>query len=641
MSAAVTPIRPEFAMAEVTRWRKLLDTTGARWTSSWDALFTEFSRVVPFRGDEHPGWSAAIFENDQRLRDGVRGVTAAVLDYDGTATLEQGRASWGEHLGFLHTSKKHTTEAPRFRVILPLRRPVSAFEWGILWARLNDHANGALDGQAKDASRFWYTPGIVEGGEFHSERFDGPMLDPDEWLRKNPKAQPQVFVGSTRPYRDPGSAPDVEDRVQKYVAKMPGAVSRQAGHLATWKVALVSARGFALDEEATMRVLRLFNERCEPHWTESELRHKANDAVNDARVPLGYKLGDERQRRELPPPPMTPPPEVNEDGEVVGWEPEPELIDPEAPVEEKAAKSPRTMAEMLGGVLERAQSGAREPGIDTCHYQLEHMLAGFRPKMITVLGARTSFGKSSYAIMVADEAMRKGHGVLLISVEDSEETYAQRFMSRRAKVSAYDLRANECNAEAIQRMAQQVRYAQSVPFFVDAVGVPAEGIAATITRECGARPVKLVIVDYLQRIGTTKRTQDKRTEITHAMGCITDAIKKAGAAGLVLSQLKRLGEGSVNKEPNMSDLKESGDIENMAEHVVLGWLVEEPQGDAEPVRKRWLKVEKNKDGPVDTRGMAIGFDEETASFRVSKGDMPRPVATDLGSDFEPGDAWHP
>lgn len=640
MNAAVTPIRPVFQQAEVTRWRKLLDTAGTRWTSTWDALFTEFSRVVPFRGDEHSGWSAAVFENDQRLKEAVAKVTAAVLDYDGTAKIGQAQADWGEYLGFLHTSKKHTAEAPRFRVILPLRRPVSAFEWGILWARLQDHADGALDGQAKDASRFWYTPGIVEGGEFHSERFDGPMLDPDEWLRKSPKTQPQVYVAPDRPYRDTMGGPDVEERCQRYVAKMPGAISEQQGHLATWKVALVAARGFALNEEATMRVLRVFNERCEPHWPESALRHKANDAVNNATVPLGYKLSDERQRRELPPPPITPPPEVNEDGEIVGWEPEPELIDPEAEPEEKHAKPPRTMAEMLGGVLERAQSGAREPGVNTCHYQLEHMLAGFRPKMITVLGARTSFGKSSYAIMVADEAMRRGEGVLLVSVEDSEETYAQRFMARRAKVSAYDLRANTCNQEAMRRMEQQVRYAQSEPFFVDAVGVPAEGIAATITRECAARPVKLVIVDYLQRIGTTKRTQDKRTEITHAMGCISDAIKKAGAAGLVLSQLKRLGEGSVNKEPNMSDLKESGDIENMAEHVVLGWLVEKDK-DGELVRERMLKVEKNKDGPVDTRAIFIGFDEDTASFRVTRGEVYRPTAAELGEDFDAGDAWHP
>lgn len=636
MSAAVTPIRPAVATAEVTRWRCLLDPVGELQSTTWETLFAEFSRVVPFRGDDHPGWSAAVFDGDKRAKSGVLRVTAAVLDYDGTASIAKALETWSGNYGLLHTSKKHRDDAPRFRVVLPLRRPVSAFEWDILWSRLQDHCEAASDAQAKDASRFWYVPGVLPEGEFLTRRLDGQLLDPDVWLRKPPKVAPTVYVAPDRPYRDTTGGPDPEERCRRYVAKMPGSISGQNGHGSTWKVAIIAARGFALDYSATMRILREHNAHCEPRWTEKELDHKATDAAK-SELPLGYKLGDERRAYRIPP-------EVNEDGEVIGWEPEAdesELVDPEPPEAEAPAKTPRTMAEMLGAVLQRAQSGIREVGVDTCHYELQHMLAGFRPKMITVLGARTSFGKSSYAIMVADEAMRKGDGVLFISAEDGEETYAQRFMARRAKVNAFDLRANTCDDKALLRMSQQVRYAQSVPFFVDAIGKPAESIAAIIRRECKARPVKLVIVDYLQRIGTTKRTQDKRTEITHAMACISDAIKESNAAGLILSQLKRL-EGGGNREPSMGDLKESGDIENMAEHVVLGWLVDDGSGEqTETTRRRWLKVEKNKDGPVDTRGIAIGFDDATASFKKTDGTAYGERASRIDDDFEPGDTWQP
>lgn len=634
MPAAVTPIRPAVACAEITRWRNLTDTAGTPQTATWEQLFAELSRVGPFRGkDIHPGWSAAVFDEDKRAKAGVQRVTAAVLDYDGTASIDRALETWAGHFGLLHTTRKHRDDAPRFRVILPLRRPVSGFEWEILWQRLQDHCDGASDIAAKDASRFWYTPGILEGGEFLTRELDGVALDPDIWLRKPAKRVEPVYVAPEGPYRPTVGGMDIEERARRYVAKMPEAISGQNGHGSLWKIAITCARGFALDQTATLRILRDYNGRCvPPTWTETELRHKADDAVS-ANVPIGYLLKD-RPNWTPPADYFREPPEVDADGVVIeapgtSQEPHPAMV--------QTVNPPRTMADLLGGVLERAKSGLRDPGVSTCHYKLDHMLAGFRPKMITVLGARTSFGKSSYAIMVTDEALNRGDGVLLISAEDGEETYAQRYMARRARVNAWRLRANNCTREELSRMEIQTMRAPEIPFFVDAIGKPAEWIAETIRRECKARAIKLVVVDYLQRISATKRTQDKRTEVTHVMSCIADAIKESNAAGLVLSQLKRL-DGGVDREPSMSDLKESGDIENMAEHVVLGWLTEKDEGGDEPTRSRFLKVEKNKDGPVDTRSIDIGFDIATAGFKVTRGEVIQPVDTDQwDDDFQDGD----
>ncbi len=314
---------------------------------------------------------------------------------------------------------------------------------------------------------------------------------------------------------------------------------------------------------------------------------------------------------------------------------EPESIPPDPQAEPiENVQEPRTMSEILAGVLERAMTGQRECGVSTCHFRLEHMLAGFRPGMVTVLGARTSFGKSSYAIMVVDEALKRGEDVLMVSAEDSEATYGQRFMARRARVNAYRLRANEPTPQELERMTGQAMKAERLPFFVDAIGKPAEWIAQTIRRECKKRKIKLVVLDYLQRVQTLKRTQ-----VTHTMAVICDAIKENNAAGLVLSQLKRL-DGGVNREPSMADLKESGDIENMAEHVILGWLTEEDKGVHEdPIRRRYLKVEKNKDGPVDTRSMDVGFDIATAGFKVEEGQIAPPVSDQFDDQFEDGERY--
>src|SRR5690606_27369477 len=107
--------------------------------------------------------------------------------------------------------------------------------------------------------------------------------------------------------------------------------------------------------------------------------------------------------------------------------------------------------------------------------------------------------------------------------------------------------------------------AEDVPFFFDAVGVPVEQVVKVIgalVKQCG---VKLVVCDYIGRF-RTRKALDRRNQVTYVAEMLTDVIKRNNAAGLLISQLKRI-EG---REPTMEDLKESGDLENGAEHVLLG-----------------------------------------------------------------------
>ncbi len=622
MSAAILPI----STGSITRWHSLTDPVGKRDRRPWSALFQELSAPRRFAGGDHPGWSAAVFEGDQRAKGRVIHVTAAVLDYDGTEFWVRAAERWGQFFGFMHASKSHTEDEHRFRVVLPLSRAVTAEEWDAMWLRLNEHADGKLDGQAKDASRFWYMPGTLDGSPHRTQELTGTMLDPDEWL-KRPLRAAQVARRAEYERRD--QTPDeIERRAVAYIAKMPEAVSGSGGHGATWAVALVLARGFGLSADTTFRILRdEYNHRCAPPWTERELSHKADSAAQ-AGLPLGYLLDSGREWRPSSEPMPEEPRDPVEDLERAAIAGEPGTVAP-APKAEPP-KGLRSMADILAAVLERAKAGRSTMGIKTGHFRLDHLLGGFRPQRVTVLGARTSFGKSSYAIMVADEAIRVGRRVLLISAEDSEDTFGQRFMSRRARVNAFRLRVNNCNKDDLTRMTEQATAAERTPFFLEAIGHTAESIAAAI-RSMQPAP-ELVIVDYLQRISASKRTQDKRTEVTFVTSVIADAIKSVGAAGLMLSQLRRL-DGAPNKEPSMFDLKESGDIENMAEHILIGWCEDEGGGDVSPLsRKRFLKVEKNKDGPVDTRPIELPFDDATASFRLTDGECFDDGA-DPGADF--------
>jgi len=137
---------------------------------------------------------------------------------------------------------------------------------------------------------------------------------------------------------------------------------------------------------------------------------------------------------------------------------------------------------------------------------------------------------------------------------------------------------------------------------------------------------ELVICDYVQRFRTSKFQGDRRNQVTYVAETLSDAIKASGAAGVLLSQLKRI-EG---REPTMDDVKESGDLENMAEHVLLGHKVKKSQDKfAGPAPddgswKRFIACPKNKDGPVTAGKIELPFNEVTASFvRVDDPDTAR------------------
>jgi hypothetical protein len=266
----------------ITRWNKLFDSKRGRVEKvDWVELFKEFSEPKPFKGDDkHPGWSAAVFDPPERALVNVQHVSAIVLDYDGGTTIDQAASTWQDHFGFIHTSRHNTATEPRFRVILPLSRPVSRFEYSALWTKINAHTNNATDKKAKDASRFWYTPGVadVPGAAFETRQLTGAYLNPDEWLDK-PAAAPAPATVT------PISHGNRVKRARAYLEKMPAAISGAGGHQALWQAARKLTQDFQLDRQQALQLLRSeYNPRCQPPWADRELEHKVDDAISKARV---------------------------------------------------------------------------------------------------------------------------------------------------------------------------------------------------------------------------------------------------------------------------------------------------------------------------------------------------------------------
>ena len=609
--------------ARVTFWDNLLTTKGRVNTKAgftWEKIFAMFKAPQRFLGDrEHGGWSAAMFDPCERAKDNVVGVSAIVLDYDGTTSIDEAARLWSEYYGFIHTTRKHTKEIPRFRVILPFGRMVAASEYAEIWKRINAKAGGKLDPAPKDPSRFWFIPGSVDPSAYEIRHLEGQIMDPDVVLDE---PDPEAGVCGTHAPRFEPDTSAKRLRAIAYIAKMPGAVSGQHGHDATWRAALALVRGFELSEDDAFGILKEhYNPRCKPPWSDKDLLHKVEGASNDSRVSSGYVLDRDRDwaprvTRIAPPAVAIQTPAGRWDGVVEqmhdAYVAEPETEPATAPQEPSAQRyGVISVASLLSDSYSRVTAAKPERGAPSGCNRIDAMIGGFRRGMVTVLAAQTSWGKSSFALMASDVGMRAGKRVLLISCEDPPATYGDRLMARRARVNAMAIRDRDVRPNDYSRMTDAITNGEREPFFLNGIGKPVEYLAGAIRGICAEHGTDLVIFDYIQASSCTKRCQDRRNEITHIARTVIDAIKESNAAGLVFSQLKRMEEGH---QPTMHDIKESGDVENMAEHILIGWKWIDKANNN--IVRRKITLDKNKDGPLFDQPIELPFDEVTASFRA-------------------------
>lgn len=305
MTTCDTPIATA-PTAAIMSWPSLHETEGTAISTSWEDVFASWQDPPRYRGDmKQPGWSAAVCDPPIRAAANVVAMSALVLDYDSGTTLDAAADVWGDYYGAIHTSRKHKPDAHRFRVVLPLARNVSPDEYPIVWRWAQKLASGAgqrIDPATKDVARFWYSPGKTDHYELRRLAGSTP-LDPDGIIaahRYDENERQRAAQEHTAPKGD------VEKRALKYLAKLPASISGSGGHQALWAAALSLVRGFSIPPARALQMLRTeFNPRCQPPWSDRELRHKIEDAEQDATTEYGY-LANRVKPVPAPPPDIDP-----------------------------------------------------------------------------------------------------------------------------------------------------------------------------------------------------------------------------------------------------------------------------------------------------------------------------------------------
>lgn len=267
------------------------------------------------------------------------------------------------------------------------------------------------------------------------------------------------------------------------------------------------------------------------------------------------------------------------------------------------------MAQILHTVI-NGINRPRTDGIKTGITNLDLVTSGLKPGQLVVLGGRPSMGKTAFALSVVRNAAQTGRTVAVFSLEMTREEVCHRILAdlsrvMLAKIATHTLDRNEFTAITAAANAMH-KYRIFVGENADNLG----GVCRQIKHQHG---LDLVVVDYLQLMATRARSREQ--EIATLSRQLKLLAKQLGCPVLVLSQLNRDLEKRACKRPSMSDLRESGAIEQDADIVLLLWRPGYYDDEADQTAAE-LIVDKHRNGPIGIVPMT--WNKTTATFSGRK-----------------------
>ncbi len=249
-------------------------------------------------------------------------------------------------------------------------------------------------------------------------------------------------------------------------------------------------------------------------------------------------------------------------------------------------------------------------GVATEFKELDQLTSGLQDSDLIIIAGRPSMGKTSFALNIAENAaIGSGVPVAVFSLEMSKEQLVQRMLSSRAKVDLHRLRSGFLKDEDWGRLTNAVGSLYDAPIFID--DTPAQSVLemrAKARRWQAEHGLKLVIVDYLQLMRGRRRTDNREQEISEISRSLKAMAKELHIPVIALSQLSRMTERRENSRPQLSDLRESGAIEQDADVVAFVYreVVYKPCDCPKELctcgvrRGAEIIVAKQRNGPTDT-----------------------------------------
>ena len=243
--------------------------------------------------------------------------------------------------------------------------------------------------------------------------------------------------------------------------------------------------------------------------------------------------------------------------------------------------------------FDRRQHGETADGVLTGFVDLDRVTCGFQNGELTILAARPSTGKTALALGIARNIVEAGEPVLFVSLEMGRADLAERLLACQGRIDSYRIRHGYLNEEERGKLADAVKALRSLPLHID--DNPHQTvlrIAANARRLQMRKGIKLVVVDYLQLITPDDRKVNREQQIANISARLKHLARECKIPVLALAQLNREVEHRRGERPRLSDLRDSGSLEQDADTVMLMHRPEMNEGVVEVI------IAKQRNGPI-------------------------------------------
>lgn len=274
----------------------------------------------------------------------------------------------------------------------------------------------------------------------------------------------------------------------------------------------------------------------------------------------------------------------------------------------------------LGSVAENVYEMLEDKGragLMSDFIDLDEMLHGLQAGEMVIVAARPSMGKTALAMNIVENVAAKQVPVAVFSLEMSKQQLAQRMMCSRAGLDSQRVRKGMLRNEEYQKLAMMVTELAKFPIWVDDTpGLTIMDLRAKARRLALQKGIKLIMIDYMQLMEGTAGAESRQQQITEISRGIKGIARELNVPVICLSQLNRSSESRDGHRPRMSDLRESGSIEQDADVVMLlhredYYRMSEP--DFVPDNIAEVIIAKQRNGPTGT--VKLTFDSKTTTFR--------------------------
>ncbi len=269
----------------------------------------------------------------------------------------------------------------------------------------------------------------------------------------------------------------------------------------------------------------------------------------------------------------------------------------------------QSMESLVVQLMDRVQEMSENPnditGVPTGFYDLDRMTSGLQPGDLVVLAARPSMGKTAFAINIAEHvALNEGLPVAVFSMEMGASQLAVRIVGSIGRVDQGHLRTGKLTDEEWPKLADAIERLRNVSLHIDETPglTPSElrANARRLARQCGK--LGLIVVDYLQLMsGSSSGGEDNRaTELGEISRGLKMLAKELQCPVIALSQLNRGVEQRTDKRPMMSDLRESGAIEQDADIIMFIYRDDYYNKESKEPGVAEIIIGKQRNGPTGT-----------------------------------------